>query len=412
MPSRTKPRPAAKKTGDDQIRYILIGGIGFSAMSFILLKFIPGEMVLPALGFLGLTAYVGYESFHRRQQINNISDQLVQLNRKYKKLASVVAKLLPESSTSSAKTRQPEKPAPPAPVQNIPENIKADPLPVPLPAAPPLKQQVNQKTAKDFAPGQQYSDAVVSELIQQAIDNNKVDVFIQPVMKLPEKRAVFYELFARIRARPGVHLPAQKFIPLARQENIVPELDDLLLTRTLQILKDTQAERFALPLFLNISAQTLADTHYIGDLLTYLEKNHRIATRLIFDIPQADFLKISSRTKAVMSALSKLGCRFAMDQVVHSGFTIQDLKQNNISYIKFDMNWLLSEKSSPYGQIKIRDLIRQIDQAGIEIIAEKVEDAIDIKTLASFNISLSQGFLFQKPEAYDKFIRRHIRSAA
>ena len=106
------------------------------------------------------------------------------------------------------------------------------------------------------------SDTIVRELLHHAIDEKRVDVFVQPVVRLPQRQVRFYEMFARIRARPGQYLPASRYMEIAEQDNLDDDIDTLLLLHCLKTIQESAHIKRAAPFFINIKNSTLTNKFF------------------------------------------------------------------------------------------------------------------------------------------------------
>ncbi len=278
----------------------------------------------------------------------------------------------------------------------------------PPPARPAPISDLDGALAPDFS---QYSDTVVAELVDHAIRNDKFDIFIQPVVSLPQRKTRMLEVFARIRAGGGVYLPAARYLDLAEKQQLVPAIDNLLLLRCLQMLRARRetGER-GLAYVLNISGRSLNDRGFMNDLVAFLTQNHKMATRLIFELPQQELLTQADTLAPVLDGLSKLGCRFSMDRVRNRMIDINGLKRCHIRFIKLDAQWILAEGGSKTGFSRVARLKKQLDAAGIDLIIERIETEQALRELLDFNIDYGQGYLFGKPDHHAAY--RETQTAA
>lgn len=266
----------------------------------------------------------------------------------------------------------------------------------PPPVRPESSGALDDELSPDFG---KFSDTVMTDLIRHAVRNDQIDVFMQPVVTLPQRRVRMMEVFARIRAGAGLYLPAQRYMPVARQESLVPAIDNLLLLRCLGLLGDPKSVEKGMVYILNISAATLHDKGFMGDLVAFLSRNRDMAARLVFEIPQRELAEAADSTLGrVLDGLARLGCRFSMDRVRNRTIDIALLKSRHIRFIKLDAAWLLSEAQSKAGFTRVSHLKKQLDAAGIDLIVEKIENEPTLRELLDFNVAFGQGYLFGKPD--------------
>lgn len=264
----------------------------------------------------------------------------------------------------------------------------------PPPSGPAPRSELDSALTPDFG---KYSDAVVAELVHSAVRNDKVDLFLQPVVGLPQRRARMHEVYARIRAEAGTYIPAERYLEMAQKERLLPTIDNLLLLRCLKMLRDRGGEN-GMPYIINISGATLGDKGFMNDLVAFLARNHKMAHRLIFELPQRDLAEHGAAIGPVIEGLSKLGCRFSMDRVRNRTIDINYLKSANIRFIKLDAGWLIKESRSPQGFSRIVRLKKQLDAAGIDLVVERIESEAALRELLDFGIDYGQGYLFGKPD--------------
>ncbi len=264
----------------------------------------------------------------------------------------------------------------------------------PPPSNPPPLSDLDTALSPDFS---KYSDAVVSELVNHAVRNDKIDLFMQPVVNLPQRKTRMHEVFSRIRAGGGTYLPAERYMDMAYKEQLTSSLDNLLLLRALKILRERDGNDNT-PYIINISAAALNDRAFMSDLVAFLSKNHKMAGRLIFELSQKEFDERNESIEPLLGGLSQLGCRFSMDRVRNRKIDIKSLKSRHIRFIKLDANWLLSEAHSKTGFSRIVRMKKQLDAAGIDLIVEKIESENMLRELLDFNIDYGQGYLFGKPD--------------
>jgi cyclic-di-GMP phosphodiesterase TipF (flagellum assembly factor) len=266
-------------------------------------------------------------------------------------------------------------------------------------APPPVKALPRTEVESAlFTDPAKISDAKVREFLQQAVRHDAVDVFMQPVVSLPQRKARLIEVYARIRAGHAGHLPAARYMGIAQAEGLVASIDNLLLLRCLQLLRDSRDAAEGVPCILNVTAATLHDSGFMNDLVAFLAQHKALAARLVFELPQGELQDIDGSLTPVLAGLAQLGCRFSMDRVTNRRFSINRLRAQHVRYLKLDAEWLIREGSVPGGIGRISHMKRQLDGAGIDLIVEKIEDEEALRELLDFNIDFGQGFLFGRPE--------------
>jgi cyclic-di-GMP phosphodiesterase TipF (flagellum assembly factor) len=264
------------------------------------------------------------------------------------------------------------------------------------------KSRLEQAFQDDEKP---YSDTVVAELIHHATSNDNIDLFMQPILALPQRSLQYYEVFGRIHAGRGQYLAARDYSRVAEKYNEDKQLDTILLIRTLSMLKTkTLKGGDNIPLMLNVSLRTITNRAFVNELIPFLARNRQFASRLIFEFAADDLGSSDGKILSLLEHLSKLGCRFSMDRVKSRKIDIVKLRNCSIRFIKLDAAWILRETRTKNGYSNVMKIRKQLEQSGIELIVEKIETEEQMRELLSLGISLGQGYLCGKPDINTAFI--------
>lgn len=270
----------------------------------------------------------------------------------------------------------------------------------------------NEQEEEDY---NHFSDAVIKELVHHAVNENGVHIFMQPILRLPQRHTRFYEMFARVRARPGAYIPAKRFLKTAQQAQLIETIDRKLLGACLNTIKNTAAEDRAPLFFINTTNQTLVSRSFMNQLLGFVAKNRSLAHRLVFEIPQKDFESASPPILEIIRGLGKLGCHFSIDHVNKPEFDIQLMQSLKIRFVKIEAQKIFQLTRDVKGYREFTQMKRQLEGNGIGLILEKIESAHMLKELLEFDIHYGQGYYLARPDRQGAFASiqpKAARSAA
>lgn len=259
-----------------------------------------------------------------------------------------------------------------------------------------------EENVESNAAGQPLTEDQVLRMVNAAVKQDRIDLFLQPIVGLPQRKIRFYEMFSRIRTGPESYLPAVRYIDVANKQDLMPIIDNLLLLRGLQIIRSTEEENFNRAFFFNITSLTLNDPKFMGDLVEFIAQNRLLAPRLVFELGQKDLATMSPDVAPILDGLSKLGCRFSMDQVRSLTLDFVELEQHHIRFVKIDAPLLMEELKRLGGLQRMRRLKSEFDRHGIDLVVEKIETERQLLELLEVDIDYGQGYLFGKPALYDK----------
>ena len=249
---------------------------------------------------------------------------------------------------------------------------------------------------------------VLLHTIREALADNRVDLYLQPVVTLPQRRTVFYESFSRLRDDTGrVLMPAQ-YLSVAEPEGLVAAIDNLLLFRCVQIVRRLAKQDRKVAIFCNISLSSLADEAFFPQFLEFLSENKDMAGGLVFELGQAAFEQRGSVEARNMAKLADVGFRFSIDKVTALDLDFRELQRADVKFIKLGAELLISQMNGsddgglslkPLRDIHASDFAALARRYGAEIIAEKVETERQVIDVLELDIGYGQGHLFGEPRA-------------
>jgi len=244
-------------------------------------------------------------------------------------------------------------------------------------------------------------------MVQEALAENRVDLFLQPIVSLPQRRTVFYESFSRLRDETGRVLMPAEYLSVAEPEGLVGTIDNLLLFRCVQIVRRLAKQDRKVGIFCNISLASLGDEAFFPQFLEFMQGNKDLAGALIFELGQDAFERRGPVEARHMARLASLGFSFSLDKVVDLDVDFQDLARADVRYLKVGAQMMLNELEEQDGKLVIASLpdLNAADFAaltrryGIEVIAEKVEAEKQVAEILDLDIGYGQGNLFGEPRA-------------
>ena len=269
-----------------------------------------------------------------------------------------------------------------------------------------LEERLNAPVPEDAHPRQVQSTALL-QTVREALAENRVDLYLQPVVSLAQRRTVFYESFSRLRDDTGRVLMPAEYLAVAEPEGLVTAIDNLLLFRCVQIVRRLANQDRKIGIFCNISLASLRDETFFPPFLEFLATNKDMAGGLIFELGQSAFEQRGSVEARNMAKLADIGFRFSLDKVTNLDLDFQDLARADVQFVKVSANTLLAEMVELDGQLAMRNLkdIQAADYAahtrryGVEVIAEKVEAERQVVDILELDIGFGQGHLFGEPRA-------------
>jgi cyclic-di-GMP phosphodiesterase, flagellum assembly factor TipF len=237
----------------------------------------------------------------------------------------------------------------------------------------------------------------IADLIAKAVDANRIDLYLQPIVTLPQRKVRYYEALTRLRTENGDIIPAGDFIEFAESFGQMPKIDNLLLFRCVQVTRRLQLKSRDVGLFCNVSASTLTDPSYFKQFLDFMDANRALSNALMFEFTQEAYRALGPLELESLAALAERGFRFSMDHVTDLRMEPKALADHSFRFLKVPAMLLLNKDTGAQSDIHPEDLADLLARSGIDLIAERVENESIVLELLDFDVRFGQGFLFSPP---------------
>jgi cyclic-di-GMP phosphodiesterase TipF (flagellum assembly factor) len=239
----------------------------------------------------------------------------------------------------------------------------------------------------------------VLETVRDALKADRIDIYLQPIVSLPQRKHRFYEVFSRVRGADGTQIKPDRYLAIAEREGLIATVDNLLLMRCIQLIRETERRQHHIGFFSNISPATLGDAEFMKQFLHLMAQNQALVPKLVFELGQDDLRAGEAVTMAILSQLAKLGFRFSMDQVTDlDAVNVDALLLHDFRYLKIDCHLLVD----PAMRDKVAALRKRIEGEPIDLIVEKIETENQLIEILDMGLDFGQGYLFGEPRLSKK----------
>jgi cyclic-di-GMP phosphodiesterase, flagellum assembly factor TipF len=242
------------------------------------------------------------------------------------------------------------------------------------------------------------------DTVREALAANRFDLYLQPIVTLPQRQTAYYESYTRLRDATGRVLAPAAFMSAAEEAGLMAEVDNLLLFRCVQIVRRLTGQDRKVAIFCNISLNSLADETFFPEFLDFIRQNKSLSSSLIFEISQQAFEERDAIAARNMARMADFGFRFSIDQISHVELDLSEMERAGVRFAKISGRRLLDaidnyESIAGYeaGAIATEDLAGLFGRHGIELIVDKIEDEATVVEVLEMDVAYGQGHLFGEP---------------
>jgi diguanylate cyclase (GGDEF)-like protein len=171
-------------------------------------------------------------------------------------------------------------------------------------------------------------------------------------------------------------LSSGSFMPMAAQLHLSAPLDLMTVQLALAELK-----RAAIPIAINLSAESLGDFSFHHRLEAMLRQDLSLGRRLLFEVSEYGVATQQEAFGALALRLKALGCQVGID-LFSQRFTSSDhLSSLGLDYIKVDPAYVRGIGSNAGNQEFLAGLCSMAHTMGMSVIASGVEEASELELL-------------------------------
>ncbi|KQT87211.1 EAL domain-containing protein [Methylobacterium sp. Leaf466] len=231
-----------------------------------------------------------------------------------------------------------------------------------------------------------------------AFEGDGLEVHLQPLVSLPQRKVVSYEAVARLRVSGEVLAP-DLFLPVLERHGRTTDLDRRMIQKVATIGRHLGGRGSNAAVAYALSPFSLYEPGFLRSLTRLVSDGPSLAGRLVVSLPQESWRNLDAEQSAALLALrGQLG--FTLDRPVDMRFDPLALADRGIGQIKIPAEMILrpgSRQAMP--DIALEDLVTSLGRAGVRVVADGVEREADVPDLIDLGIPLAQGALFAPARA-------------
>ena len=240
-------------------------------------------------------------------------------------------------------------------------------------------------------------DATMKQLVRDAVEAGRVEIHLQPIVSLPQRKVRYYEALARLRTDAGDLMQPDDFLPFARMQDLMPAIDFTVLVRAVQVVRRLTAKNREVGVFLNVSLSTLQDERFANRYVEFAEHNKALASAIIFEFSQREYATVGPLEQVGFDQLAELGFRFSVDAVERLSLDGRTMSERRVRFVKVDAELLLQANGGMASDIHPADLSDLLARYGIDLIATRIERESEVVDLIDYDVRFAQGNLFSPP---------------
>ena len=248
-------------------------------------------------------------------------------------------------------------------------------------------------------------ETAVKRYLETAVDNDKVDVFLQPLMDAKKNRIAGAESLCRIRDEKGGLIPPGLFIPLAEKNGRINQLGEQVFEKTCQFIHDGGMKKTGLSwINVNLSPVQFLKTDLAERYAAIAEKYHVDPSLIHLEITEESMIDENFLNRQ-MDAMREKGFKFVLDDYGTGYSNVVRLKKCPFINVKLDMSLVRDYCKEP-DEI-LPNMIVTFKRMGFGVTAEGIEDEKMADMMKCIGCDYLQGYNYSKPIPMGEFLSKY-----
>ena len=274
---------------------------------------------------------------------------------------------------------------------------------------PPFKADPNASAPQPPPLGREHDEVAA---MADAIASHKLDVYLEPVVGLTDRKARHFDVSLRLRISEDKRVGAEEYIPLARRAGLLPLVDATRMARAAIVARHMDERGSGGCLFSAISTDSLTSERFLQEFSEACRQSPKLRERLIFSISEAELRHVTVPQWDTIRHLANSGVRFAIQDLTTLDLDLEETRAAGFAFVRVSAQAVIDGLASVDGVLPAADLCQRLSGAGLTLVVCGLESEEQLDNLLAAGVPLGQGPLFGVPRPIRAEALRPAQSAA
>jgi EAL domain-containing protein (putative c-di-GMP-specific phosphodiesterase class I) len=252
-----------------------------------------------------------------------------------------------------------------------------------------LRQMLARLRSKSFEPD--------ASALRQALAEDRIELYYQPLVELRDGRTIGFEALARWNHPEFGMIMPDRFIKLAEREGLIDPFTERVVGLAVHQLADWRKEGFLPFVSVNVSAANIVDARLPDRLAQLCGRCEVPPDRFCLELTETAAMGDPTLMLEVLTRLRLKGFKLAIDDFGTGYSSMLQLHRLPFSELKIDQSFVAEMERSEEARIIVGAIAGLGKNLGLELVAEGVENQALLKHLVGFGCEIGQGYHFSRP---------------
>lgn len=252
---------------------------------------------------------------------------------------------------------------------------------------------------------QMVKESMVELLIEEAIENDRIEVYYQPIYSTEKKRFTTAEALVRIRDENGDIVPPGNFINIAEENGMIIRLGEIVFEKVCQFISTEEYKKLNLEYIeINLSVVQCSYRHLAKDYIAIMEKYNINPNHINLEITESASIDAKNMLLDNMNRLIDYGIKFSLDDFGTGQSNLNYIAEMPVEIVKFDKDMINAYFDNNKTQYVMDAAMGMIKGMQMEIVSEGIETNEQYERMKKLGINYIQGYYFSKPVPKEQFV--------
>ena len=247
--------------------------------------------------------------------------------------------------------------------------------------------------------------------IEAALEHDRFELHLQPIMNLADDRITSAEVLLRLREDDEL-VPPSRFVYIAERVGLMPQIDAWVVEHSIEMLARLRRIDPAFELEVNLSGHSIGKPDVEQAIRDSLTRHEVDPSALILEITETAAVADVALAREFAERMTDLGCAFALDDFGAGFGSFYYLKHLLFDYVKIDGEFVAHVHESQVDRTIVRSIVGIARDLGKRTVAEFVSGPEILAVCREEGVDFAQGFLIGRPTPYDEFVSEFLPVAA
>ena len=243
------------------------------------------------------------------------------------------------------------------------------------------------------------------KLITEALKNDRLEVWYQPIFSTKQHRFTSAEALVRIRDEDGFLIPPGSFIEIAERNGSILQVGETVFRKVCRFLSENSIDKYGIKYIeVNLSMVQCAYSHLAKDYIAIMEEYGINSDRINLEITESASTSAKKVLLENMKELMKYGVNFSLDDFGTGQSNLDYIADMPVEIVKFDKGMTNAYFESGKTKYIMDAATNMIKGMNLKIVSEGIETEEQYKVMKEMGINYIQGYYFSKPLPEKEFL--------